>query len=224
MNLLYLLGIGIAAAVAPCPLTTNLAAIGYLTRHVGEQRRVAWAAAAYTLGRMAAYVGLGLLLSLGLSQAPQVSYWLQEELPNYLAPVLLIAGLVILDCIPFLSIGRKPGAATAQKLGRCGAGGGFLLGVLFALALCPPSAALFFGVALPVAAQSGSVGAWLGISIFGLGTALPVAAFALLLTCSAAKAAKAMQCLPRIQSICKYVSGGALLLLGAYMTITQYIL
>ena len=224
MNLLYLLGIGIAAAVAPCPLTTNLAAIGYLTRHVGEQRRVAWAAAAYTLGRMAAYVGLGLLLSLGLSQAPQVSYWLQEELPNYLAPVLLIAGLVILDCIPFLSIGRKPGAETAQKLGRCGAGGGFLLGVLFALALCPPSAALFFGVALPVAAQSGSVGAWLGISIFGLGTALPVAAFALLLTCSAAKAAKAMQCLPRIQSICKYVSGGALLLLGAYMTITQYIL
>ena len=223
MNLLYLLGIGIAAAVAPCPLTTNLAAIGYLTRHVGSQRRVAWAAAAYTLGRMAAYVGLGLLLSLGLSQAPQVSYWLQEELPHYLAPILMIAGLVVLDCIPFLSIGSKPGAETTEKLGRGGIGGGFLLGVLFALALCPPSAALFFGVALPVAAQSGA-GAWLGISFFGLGTALPVAGFALLLTCSAAKAAKAMQCLPRIQLICKYVSGGALLLLGAYMTITQYIL
>lgn len=223
MNLLYLLGIGMAAAIAPCPLTTNLAAIGYLTRHVGSQRRVIWATAAYTLGRIAAYVGVGALLSLGLSQAPQVSYWLQEELPNYLAPILLIVGLVMLDCIPFISIDSKPGAATAEKLSNSGAGGAFLLGLLFALALCPPSAALFFGVALPVAAQSG-MGAWLGISMFGLGTALPVAAFALLLTCSAAKAAKAMRCLPRIQLICKYVSGGALLLLGAYMTITLYIL
>ena len=223
MNLLYLLGMGIAAAIAPCPLTTNLAAIAYLTRHVGSQRRVTWAAVAYTLGRIAAYVGVGSLLSLGLSQAPQVSYWLQEELPNYLAPILLIVGLVMLDCIPFISVGHKPGAAPAEKLGKSGAGGAFLLGVLFALALCPPSAALFFGVALPVAAQSG-VGAWLGISFFGLGTALPVAAFAVLLTCSAGKAAKAMQCLPRIQQICKYVSGGALLLLGAYMTIAQSIL
>lgn len=221
MNLLYLLGIGIAAAIAPCPLTTNLAAIGYLTRHAGSRLRVTWAAAAYTLGRITAYVGVGALLSLGLSQAPQVSYWLQEELPNCLAPILLIVGLVLLDCMPFISIGGKPGAATAEKLGKGGIGGAFLLGVLFALALCPPSAALFFGAALPVAAQSG-MGAWLGISFFGLGTALPVAAFALLLTCSAAKAAKAMQCLPRMQLVCKHVAGGALLLLGAYMTIAQY--
>lgn len=223
MNPLYLLGIGLTAAIAPCPLTTNLAAIGFLTRHVSSQRRVAWAAAAYTLGRIAAYVGVGALLHLGLSQAPQVSYWLQEEMPNYLAPILLIVGLVMPDCIPFTSIGGKPGAATAEKLGNGGMGGAFLLGVLFALALCPPSAALFFGVALPVAAQSG-MGAWPGISLFGPGTALPVAAFALLLTCSVNKAAKAMQCLPRIQLICKYVAGGALLLLGACMTITQYIL
>lgn len=223
MNLLYLLGIGLAAAIAPCPLTTNLAAIGYLTRHVGSQRQVAWSALAYTLGRMSAYVAVGLLLSLGLSQAPQVSYWLQEELPNYLAPLLLIAGLVMLDCLPFISIGAKPGSATIEKLGKSGVGGAFILGALFALALCPPSAALFFGVALPVAAQSG-MGACLGIGFFGFGTALPVAAVALLLTCSAAKAAKAISCLPRVQLACKYIAGSALLLLGAYMTIMRYIL
>ena len=58
-----------------------------------------------------------------------------------------------------------PGHRTLQE-------GAFLLGALFALAFCPYSAALYFGVRIPLAFQSAE-----GITfplLFGVGTSVPV--------------------------------------------------
>lgn len=216
-SLLSLLPLGVAAAVSPCPLATNIAAVGFISRNLGSKRQSSLAALFYTLGRMAAYVAIGLLVSGGLSSAPMLSFWMQEKLPVYLGPVMVIMGLVILGFIPFFSMGKKPGDETARKLiDRSGVWGSFILGFLFALALCPPSAALFFGAAIPLSMQAGSEGAWLGVFLFGLGSALPVVIFALLLVFSAEKAAWTMRHMPRLQQVMKWVTGWFFLLLGAY--------
>lgn len=214
-----------AAAVSPCPLTTNIAAVGFISRGIGSRHQSAVASLLYTLGRVSAYVLIGWLISRGLSLAPALSFWMQEELPVYLAPVMMVTGLVILGFVPFFSLGKKPGESTAQCLmAKGGVGGAFALGFLFALALCPFSAALFFGTVVPLSMQVGSGGSWLGISLFGIGTALPVVAFALLLTFSAEKASSVVRRMPEIQQIMKLVTGWFFLLLGGYWLFKQILL
>lgn len=222
MVLLYLILAGIMTAISPCPFASNVAAISFICRNMDSRRRAAAAATYYTLGRMFSYVVMGALIGLGLASAPALSLWLQESLPQYMGPVLIICGLIVLECINIPAIGRKPTGETIQKLGSS-LPGSFLLGALFALALCPPSAAIFFGTALPLACESGSW-AWLGISMFGLGTALPVVFFALLIVCSATRAATAMKCLPAVQKWSRNIAGILLFLLGTYLTITELII
>ena len=216
--LLSLLPIGVAAAGSPCPLATNIAAVGFISRGIGSRHQSAIASLLYTLGRVSAYVLIGWLVSRGLASVPMLSFWMQEEL-------MMVAGLILLGFIPFFSLGKKPGEATAQSLmAKGGIWGAFALGFLFALALCPPSAALFFGTAVPLSIQAGSTGSLLGISLFGIGTALPVAAFALLLTFSAEKAAAAVRHMPKIQQIMKLVTGWFFLLLGGYWLFSRILL
>lgn len=72
--------------------------------------------------------------------------------------------------------------------------------------------------------QAGSSGSLLGISLFGIGTAPPVVAFALLLTFSAEKAAAAVLHMLKIQQIMKFVTGWFFLLLGGYWLFRQILL
>lgn len=96
-----------AAAVSPCPLTTNIAAVGFISRGIGSRHQSAITSLLYTLGRVSAYVLIGWLISRGLSSAPALSFWMQEELPVYLAPVMMVTGLVILGFVPFFSLGKN---------------------------------------------------------------------------------------------------------------------
>ncbi len=216
-SLLSLAALGAAAAFSPCPLAANIAAAGFISRHMGSRREALASALLYALGRILAYVLIGLLIGRGLSSAPGLSFWLQEELPVYLGPVMMAAGLVMLDLLPFFSLGAKPDGETIKRLTeRWRTLGALALGFLFALAMCPPSAALFFGTALPLSLQTGGQKAWLGISLFGLGTALPVTVFSLLLLFSAEKTAAVMKRLPKIQRAVKLATGWLFLLLGGY--------
>lgn len=63
-----------------------------------------------------------------------------------------------------------------EKAGKWGLWGSGILGIIFALTFCPLSAALFFGSLIPLAIDGKS--AVLMPSVYGLGTALPVIAFA----------------------------------------------
>lgn len=224
-QLLSLLGVGVAAAVSPCPLATNVAALGFISRDLGSRRQSLAASMCYTLGRVLAYGLIGLLVSEGLSSAPRLSFWMQEELPVYLGPVMMATGLVILGFVPFFSFGRKPDGEAAQRLvRRSGVFGALALGFLFALAMCPPSAALFFGTAVPWAAQAGSEGAWFGISLFGVGTALPVVAVSLLMVFSSRRAVAVMRRLPRVQEVMKVATGWFFLGLGVYWLFSRILL
>jgi len=176
------LGLGLLTAISPCPLASNLAAIGFLGRDAGPGRALA-GGLLYAAGRMLAYLALGLLLQAGLWSAPGLSRWLQTTLSPLLGPLLVLTGMALLGWLPLPAFGaRVDEAAWRARRERWGLAAALPLGAVFALAFCPVSAALFFGSLLPLALGSGRVVA--APLVYGLGTALPVIAFAAVLAWS----------------------------------------
>ncbi len=138
--------LGILTSISPCPLATNIAAVSFLSRTIGQPRAVFWSGLAYSLGRMMAYAGLGILIILSLVNIPAVSHFLQKYMNKILGPVLVLVGLFLLDLFTFRLPGFTMSRERQERLSRAGAGGAFLLGTIFALAFCPVSAAIFLGV------------------------------------------------------------------------------
>jgi cytochrome c-type biogenesis protein len=174
------LWLGVLTSFSPCPLATNIAAVGWLTGTGASPRRVVIAGLLYGLGRAIAYAVLGGLLTASLLSAVGTSRFLQHELNRVLGPLLILVGMVLLDLVPL----RLPGGLDLESRGRwlvarTGSVGALLLGALFALSFCPVSAALFFGSLLPLATAEASP--WIVPAVYGLGTAVPVLALAVTL-------------------------------------------
>jgi cytochrome c biogenesis protein CcdA len=173
------LWLGILTSISPCPLATNIAAVSYVGRQVGSTRAILLSGALYTAGRTLAYTALGAAAVWSLMSMVAVSGFLQGTIHRLLGPLLIVVGLLLLGVFN-LSL---PGAGFSERLqrrvDRSGLWGAGLLGIVFALSFCPVSAGLFFGGLLPLAVEHSSP--LLVPAVFGIGTALPVAGFAVLL-------------------------------------------
>ncbi len=210
------LWLGLLTAVSPCPLATNLAATAYLARRVGSRGRAITGTVAYTLGRVAAYAAIAGLLALGLASAPALSQSLQRWMTPLLGPLLILVGMILTG---LLSLPISMGAASqvsAKKWASRGLLGELVLGFLFALSFCPVSAALFFGSLIPLALGSGNI--ILPVTFFGIGTAAPVAAFALVMIFSSRMASKLAGGIHKAQPVVLRVTGGIMLVAGIYLT------
>ena len=92
--------------------------------------------------------------------------------------------------------------------------GAFFIGVVFALAFCPYSAALFFGMLIPITISSAD-GLYLPI-IFALGTGLPVLLFTYLLAFTANSVGAFYTRITKIEKAMRYVAGIVFVLAGLY--------
>ena len=97
-------------------------------------------------------------------------------------------------------------------MGVWGAG---LLGIVFALAFCPVSAGLFFGGLIPLAVKSNSP--VLMPALYGIGTALPVIGFALLLAFAAHLIGAAFKKLSVIEIWVRRITAIIMILVGVYL-------
>ena len=173
--------LGLMTAISPCPLATNITAIGFIGRDIDNRKRVFVYGLIYTLGRAISYTGLALILYFGASQM-NISRLFQGWGEKMLAPLLIIIGLFMLDILKI----KLPGfAGLTELIGNEGKGSiwsALLLGVVFALAFCPSSGVLYFAILIPMTIASAS-GLYLPI-VFALATGLPVIIFAWLLAYS----------------------------------------
>jgi cytochrome c biogenesis protein CcdA len=177
------LWLGILTSISPCPLSTNIAAISYVSRRVEKTRRVLLAGLLYTAGRSLAYLAVGILVTKGLLSIPGASMFLQKYMNLVIGPLMLVVGILLLDLFRFSFGGGGVGSAMQKRIDNMGVWGAGVLGILFALAFCPTSAGLFFGGLIPLAVKSNS--AFLLPVLYGIGTALPVIGFSLLLASGA---------------------------------------
>lgn len=170
--------LGLMTAISPCPLATNISAIGFISREIENSRKVFINGLVYTLGRAISYTGLALVLYFGASKM-HVSMLFQGWGEKILGPFLMLIGLLMLDVIHL----KFPGFSNlTERIGRKGQGGyrsTLLLGMIFALAFCPYSGVLYFAMLIPMTISSPS-GLYLPV-LFAVATGFPVLLFAWLL-------------------------------------------
>ncbi|MFH1776111.1 MAG: aromatic aminobenezylarsenical efflux permease ArsG family transporter [Candidatus Omnitrophota bacterium] len=169
------LWLGVLTSISPCPLATNIAAVSFLSKKINYPKAVLLAGVVYTAGRMTAYALLGVIIITSLASVPLVANFLQKYMNKILGPVLLIVGFILLDIIRFNLSGIILSKERQESIAQRGVQGAFALGVLFALAFCPISAALFFGSLITVSLNT-TYGVILPL-IYGIGTGLPVLVF-----------------------------------------------
>ena len=172
--------IGLMMAASPCPLATNIAAIAYISRRLDRGKKTFLVGLAYALGRTLTYVTLAsLIVWFGLN-IQVVSLTLQRYGEKLLGPLLIVIGVVMLDLFKISLFGESRRLNEfKEKLSEKGLFGSFLLGIVFALAFCPFSAVLFFGMLIPLAIKAGD-----GLvipAVFSIATSLPVILFSVLL-------------------------------------------
>ena len=171
--------LGLMTAISPCPLATNISAIGYISRDLDDRRRVFLNGLVYTLGRAITYAGIALIIFFGASQM-DISGWFQRWGEKILGPVLIIIGFFMLDFIRF----KLPGSvgSLTERIGEKGRKSylnTLLLGILFAVAFCPYSGVLYFAMLIPMTVASAE-GLYLPL-VFAVATGIPVIIFAWLL-------------------------------------------
>lgn len=210
--------LGLITAIAPCPMATNIAAVAYISRRVTDRKYAVITGTLYTLGRMVSYSVLGILIiTVGL-EIPWISATIQDVGEKVLGPLLIVVGVLMLF-IDRLSFGRGGGklASLGGKVADWGMIGGFLLGVIFALAFCPYSAVLFFGALIPVALKS-SGGVALP-AVFAIGTGLPVLIFGTLLSAGVAGVASWLNAITRVERIIRIIVALIFIGVGIYYVV-----
>jgi cytochrome c biogenesis protein CcdA len=218
--LLYAFAIGLVTAIGPCPLSANVTAIAYVSSKFMDSKGTILAGTMYAVGRAVTYTVLGLLIYLFGSAVMDNAPVLQDFEKIIVGPVLALVGVIMLELVrPNVSIGDGLKAKYGLELSRRGVLGAFFLGIVFALAFCPYTAVMFFGLLIPIALES----SYFGISyplLFGIGTGLPVLVFAVLLGVSATFARSYVAKIIKAEPYVRKTLGAAFLFYGFYLTLT----
>ncbi len=210
--------LGLLTAISPCPMATNIAAVGYVSRRVTERKYAVITGILYILGRMFSYSIIGILIIVVGLEIPGVASFLQDFGEQVLGPLLIAVGLLMLniDRLPF-SLGGRRLASMGGKIADRGMIGGFLLGVLFALAFCPYSAILFFGVLIPLALKS--TGGVVLPAVYAFGTGLPVLVFGTLISIGVARVSTWLNAVNRAEKVIRIIVSIIFIGVGIYYVV-----
>jgi sulfite exporter TauE/SafE len=178
---LYAFLLGLLTAISPCPMATNITAVGFISKDLQNRKKVFYNGLIYTFGRTISYTFIGLIFYFGADQM-NISVFLSTWGERLLGPLLLVIGLFMLDII---SINFPGLGSITERMGqksKSGFWGVLLMGIVFALAFCPYSGVLYFGMLIPITISSAS-GLYLPV-IFAVATGIPVIIFAWLIAFS----------------------------------------
>ena len=214
--------LGLLTALSPCPLATNIAAIGYIGKDVGNRRLIFRNGLLYTLGRQMGYTLLGVVL-IAIVREGSSLFGIQQAIATagevLLGPALTVIGLYMLFgsrlSLPQLRVGGN-----AETLAGKGGRGALLIGVLFALAFCPTSGVLYFGMLIPMSATV--TAGYLLPAVYAVATALPVIAVAWILAFSVQRIGSFYGRMKTVQKWMNRVAGAVFTVVGIYYCIMMY--
>jgi len=212
--------LGLMTAISPCPLATNISAIGFISRDLEDSKRVFLNGLVYTLGRTISYTGLAVILYFGASKM-NVAMLFQGWGEKVLGPLLIVIGLFMLDVLKI----KFPGfSKLTEKIGENGKGSywsSLLLGMIFALAFCPYSGVLYFAMLIPMTIASAS-GLYLPV-LFAIATGLPVIVFAWLLAFAVGNVGKLYNRIKLFERWFRRVVGVVFIGVGVYYVVLFFL-
>lgn len=214
--------LGLLTAISPCPLATNIAAIGFIGKDIENRRKIFRNGILYTIGRVIAYTALGVVLILILRAGASL-FGIQKFIGTYgeliLGPVLLLIGLFILlgNKLKLPSFGFN---GNGEGLARKGGWGALLLGMLFAMAFCPTSGVFYFGMLIPMSATAAA--GYLLPVLFAIATALPVLIVAWILAFSVQHIGSFYGKMQTVQKWINLIVGSLFVIIGIYYCVIMY--
>ena len=215
--------LGLITAISPCPLATNIAAIGFISKNIEDRKHTFYKGLLYTAGRILAYTVLGIILICILKEGAN-AFGIQKAVAKWgellIGPLLLVIGLFMLFGHK-LNLPKFGFDGNGEKIAKKGGWGAFLLGVLFAMAFCPSSGVLYFGMLIPmsVTARAG----WLLPIIYAIATALPVLIVAWIFAFSVQNIGKFYGKLQTIQKWLNLIVGLLFIAVGIYYCNMMYL-
>lgn len=220
LPLLTALILGLMTAISPCPLATNITAMGYIAKDIQEKRQVFINGLIYILGRAFSYTVLGMILYFSATEIG-LSYFFQIWGNRIIGPLILLIGILMLNIIPirFPAFGRMTERFSKGNFNNKWRV--FLMGIVFALAFCPYSGVLYFGMLMPLAIASPE-----GLSlpvIYAIGTGLPVIVFAWILAYAINSVGKAYKRIKIFEIWFRRIIAIMFVCIGLYYTINIFI-
>ena len=206
--------LGLMTAISPCPLATNITATAYISKNITNKKKVFISGLLYALGRAFSYTVLGVVLFFGASKF-EIALFFNQNGEKFLGPLLIIIGLIMLNVIKLNFLGNiNVTEKLSEKFKSKGLLGSFLIGVIFALAFCPYSGALFFGMLIPMTISNAG-GLYLPL-VFAIGTGLPVILFTYLLAFAAGSIGVFYNKIKSVEKWMRYIAGIVFILVGLY--------
>ncbi|MDD2195616.1 MAG: aromatic aminobenezylarsenical efflux permease ArsG family transporter [Bacteroidales bacterium] len=216
--------LGLMTAISPCPLATNITAIGYISKDIDNRNKIFINGLLYTLGRVISYSILGIILIAILKQGASI-YKVQKLVSAYgemfIGPFLIIVGVLMLDVIELnFSMSGRLSASAEQKANKGGVWSVLLLGIVFALAFCPYSGVLYFGGLIPLSVTA-QMGYFLPI-VFAFATGLPVVIIAWILAFSVSGIGKFYNSIKTFEKWFRRVVALIFIMVGVYYIFVVY--
>ncbi|WP_282037125.1 aromatic aminobenezylarsenical efflux permease ArsG family transporter [Saccharicrinis aurantiacus] len=211
--------LGLMTAISPCPLATNITAIGFISKDIEDKRKVFLNGLIYTLGRAITYTAIGMVFYLGADQF-QLSGIVQEWGEKLLGPILIVIGLFMLGVLNFKIAILGSLSEKMEEKSNTGFWGVLLLGIVFALAFCPYSGVLYFGMLIPMTMSS--TGGLILPIIFALATGIPVIIFAWLIAFSVGSLGKVYNNIKTFETWFRRIVALVFIGIGLYQSITFF--
>lgn len=210
--------LGLLTALSPCPLATNIAAIGFIGKDIENRKRIFRNGLLYTLGRILSYTLLGVVLILILKEGSNM-FGIQKTIGVWgelvLGPLLFLIGLFMLlgDRLNLPQFGFQGNAEGLARKGGWGA--------LFALAFCPTSGVFYFGMLIPMSATA-TAGYLLSV-VFAIATAIPVLVVAWILAFSVQQLGSFYGKMQKVQKWMNRIVGVLFIVIGIYYSWIMYL-
>ena len=206
--------IGILGSTAPCQLTTNLGAIGFITKEGSSNKKLLKNTLWYSLGKLTIFLFYGILIILFKVNIQRSSIPLFSLFRKIMGPAIIIIGLYILGLLNLKgSIGNSFIANVENLTHKFKLfNPSFIMGLIFSLAFCPTLFWLFFGIIVPLSFKSP-----LGIiypPVFALGTLMPIYLMLLLIFVGKTNFKSNTKKFKKIQVIIRFLGGLLLIIFG----------
>ena len=215
--------LGILTAISPCPLATNITAIGFIGKDIENHHRIFINGLLYTLGRIITYTSLGVILIPILREGASM-FSVQKAVSKYgemlIAPLLIVIGVYMLDIIK-LNLPKINFSGNNLKRKTKGSWGALFLGILFSLAFCPTSGIFYFGMLMPMSAAE--TGGYLLPVVYAIATGLPVILVAWVLAYSVAGLGKLYNRIQVFEKWFRKVVAILFIAVGIYYAVMYYL-
>ena len=215
--------LGLLTALSPCPLATNIAAIGFIGKNIENKKQIFINGLLYTLGRVLSYTILGIMLIMILKKGSSM-FGVQKTIGIWgeliIGPLLLIIGIFMLWGNK-LNLPKFGFSGNPEGLAKKGSWGALMIGILFALAFCPTSGVFYFGMLIPMSATSAA--GYLLPVIFAVATAIPVLAVAWILAFSVQQISSFYGTMQKVQKWMNIAVGVIFIIIGIYYCQMMYI-